>query len=440
MAFDLRCPECKAKLRFEEIPKRGETIACTKCDHEFRAPGRDSFTAIVEDAKEEKKPEEPKKKKQPKQIITKEREHFNPILLLAIVGGAMLFLILALFVPWAVFIATAAQTENIVATVPIEYNVIRGVNIKAMKNVPNVKSQQDKIYDATALGVFSAIATKAGLDKDADLSYYICAKRGGKPGLPIMYFLMKDGKSGALGDAENTVMRSSNTRFVAVQLTGRLIAACVDEYPNQPYDFAAAAKQVLAKVKENQGSRPTDGTADRIGVMGKIALRGQVWSIIVLNGDLKDYLGASAAVIKEDSNMSGLISGCEKAKVLCTWTSYGSAGIRFGAGLEMPTADDARSLKESMKNGPLGKGDESEVPNKTKQAISFLNPKEAGEFFQFLEYKSVGPAAYLTSQMGNLGKANQGLELFNNSMRGSGVSPLGGGGGGFGPPGGGRGG
>ena len=49
MAVELRCPECRTKLRLKETPDAGTEIECPKCGHGFPAPEADDGPKALPD-------------------------------------------------------------------------------------------------------------------------------------------------------------------------------------------------------------------------------------------------------------------------------------------------------------------------------------------------------------------------------------------------------
>ena len=66
MAFDIRCPECKAKLRLDEAPDPDTPIECPLCGSQFAAPDQ----APAADGKPAKKAGGPPKRKKAKKKRT----------------------------------------------------------------------------------------------------------------------------------------------------------------------------------------------------------------------------------------------------------------------------------------------------------------------------------------------------------------------------------
>ncbi len=425
MAFDLRCPGCRAKLRFDEPPPKGEIIECGKCEKSFPSPTRGAYTETKDSAKAstgksvatgtKPKPQaaEPPK---PKAYITKERVHFNPLILLAIVGSLMLMLILGLFLPWIFFIASAAQTQSIVASIPENYNAIRGVNVKAMRNVPKVRSEQDKYFDASSYAIFADVNGKLGITNETNLIYYVVARDANTAAPVLHYYLYKKSfDMSQIGNGEATDIQLGGKGAVIRALNNRLVV--VAENSKNIGGFSSTAKTILGKVGSSYQNPGKENTMTATGEAGRLCTRGQVWAIYREVGSLKGYLGGHADLVKEDAPMAEIRKAMTQTKVFATWTSFGGAGVRFGAAMEIGSKDDAKALVKSMKAGELGKADDSFIPNQTRGLLPYIDPKQNGAFMQYLEYKSSESCAYIVTTIENPDKAKQTMDGFNSSAR-----------------------
>ncbi|MCU0703034.1 MAG: zinc-ribbon domain-containing protein [Fimbriiglobus sp.] len=411
MPFDVRCPSCQAKLRFDDPPKRGTEIECGKCGQKFAAPSANAF--------EEKKVDQPKKeekgkpKKKPKTVEAVPRTYFNHWLLLLIVGSLMGVIITLFTVIW-VIVARSAKAEDMVACVPDSFNVMRGVNLKSLRNYPGVKANGDKFYDADAQAVYDEAAKKVGLGKD-DLAYFVCAREVGSNSVLYLFGTTPYFKPADLGDGNPIVLSRG---VVVTAATPNLIIAASGRNANGHVSAAA----------QNARSKPRDGMHTKIGTAGKLAIRGQIWSVFRETGALKGWLTAAAGEFKEDGTLTKLREGMSKATVLSTWVSFGTSGVRLAAAMELPEASDATTLVADMKQGPLGKADESEPPNGFKKALSQVaNVSQNGAFWQYLEYRQSGSCAMAVSRVEDPDKANNLIGEFIHANRATG-----GGGGGFG--------
>lgn len=408
MAFDVRCPSCKAKMRFDDPPKRGDPIVCPKCNTTFPAPSANAF--------EEKKADEPKKadtsekaKKKPKTVEAEPRTYFNHWLLLLIVGGLMGMLITVLTVVWVV-VARAAKAEDMVACVPDNFNVIRGVNVKAMRNYPGMKANMDKVYDADAQGIIDECSKKLGIDKDVEVVYYVCARQANSTSVLHLFATRSNFDPSLLGNGQTVPLGRAGhsavcpTRNVIIVGTG------------------SNASNYLSVAAENARSKPRDGMHTKLGTTGRMAIRGQIWTIFRDTGTLQGWMARGVEPLK-DGPVAKLREAVGKASVLATWVSFGTSGVRVGAGIEVADSKDASDLVVDLKKGPLGKADESEAPHTLKQALpTVANVSQNGAFWQYLEYKQSGSCAYLTSKIEDPEKYAQLINEFINSTRGAGGS------------------
>jgi hypothetical protein len=348
----------------------------------------------------------------------------------------VLFLILGLFLPWFLFIASAAQTQSIVASIPENYNAIRGVNVKAMRNVPKVKSEQDKYFDGNANAIFTDVNGKLGITNEANLIYYVVARDANTAAPVLHYFLYnKSFDMSQLGNGEAIDVQLGGKGTVAKTLSNRLVV--VAENSRNIGGFSSTAKTILGNVGTKFQNAGTDNTMVATGEAGRLCTRGQVWAIYREVGSLKGYIGSHADLVKDDAPMGEIRKALTQSKVLATWTSFGGAGVRFGAALEIGSKEDAKSFVKNMKAGELGKADDSEIPNQTRALLPYINPKQNGAFMQYLEYKSSENCVYITTTIESPEKAKQTMDGFNNASRGIGVGQSNGPGGFAGPPGGG---
>jgi predicted Zn finger-like uncharacterized protein len=417
MAFDVRCPSCKAKMRFEDdaLPKRGDPIDCPKCHQTFPAPSPNAF----EEQKKEEKPkaDDAPKKKKPRTVEAVPRTYFNHWLLLLITGGLMSILIAVLSVVWVV-VAKAAKAEDMMACVPDNFNVIRGVNLKSLRNYPGVQANGDKFYDAEAQGIYAEAAGKLGL-APGDIVYYVCAREAGSNAVLHLFATKPSFDPSGLGDGQPVnlsrgVIATAPTRYLIVAASGR------------------NANATLTTAAQNARSKPSDGMHTKIGTTGKLATRGQIWTVFRNEGTLKGWLAAGSEAIKEDGSLTKLRTSMGQASVLATWVSFGSNGTRMAAGLELEDSKAASDLVQDMKKGPLGKADESEPPNAFKKAMSQVaNVSTNGAYWQYLEYRQSGSCAYAITRVEDVDKANMTLGEYVNPSRGAPGSG-GGFGGGFG--------
>jgi phage FluMu protein Com len=399
---ELRCTKCNAKLRFDEPPAAGEEVECPKCETVFRAPPpAPTIKKPAEGAKAEGK--------KPKGLVTKERVHFSATLLLLIVGSLVGLLITGLMT-WWYFLYKAGKAEDMLATVPENFNVIRGVNLKAMENYPKVSTESNKYYDAQCQGIYADACKAIGQEPANSMAYFVIAKDANGPNSQTvaLFLTKKRFNRAALGDGSVKQMPGSNVRGKVVCPNENLIAVAWNG--NEDANLNAVAN--------NANKRPKEGQHTKVGTVGLMAIRGHIWSIIRPTGKLVGSFQKDSQEIKDDGALSSLREAFSSSTVLVTWTSFGSSGVRFGAGLSLKDSASAKSLVKDMWNGPMGQGDDSEPPNGIKRTFQALSGQK--EFLQYLQYKSSGESAYLISKMNDPEKASNWLSVFNNVERGSG--------------------
>lgn len=403
MAFDYRCPACKAKLRLEEEQPVGTPIECPKCNETFDAPAPSETGAKPSEAEAPKvaAPAEPKKKKIAKNKMEQERVFMNEFLLLGIVGGCMFTLILVVsIILW--IMGRAARVEDMVSLLPVNYNASRGVSIDQMRKYPGFKAEVDKIYDAPLVEAYTELAKTVGQGPES-LTYLIIAKDASTPNSTSWAYIFRVKKSfdpkafanmpGASASGEGYAISNANS---ASFLRGSTLYCPSDQIivVFKGSDQSGNLSKMVANVK----SEPKDGTRDKLGTTGRLAIRSHFWTIVRPEGEMQNYLKSTGATVKAD--LPKLTSSLDSASMLATWCSVSGRGFRFGAGIECSSKDNAKELRRNISEGKLGKGDETEPPNDLKSAMSIVNQKkEFGEFMQYVEFKQKDKCAFITSKL-----------------------------------------
>jgi hypothetical protein len=149
MAVELRCPECKAKLRLPIEPEPDSEIECPKCEHVFpceenlvhagsagdkprkKADGDEKPKKAAEKA--DKKPEgEPQPKKRKKKKSKKKKT--PPLVIAGIVAGVLMFLGVAGAAVW--FFTKKSSSQEMMTYLPDDCNVVFGLNLGHVQKYP----------------------------------------------------------------------------------------------------------------------------------------------------------------------------------------------------------------------------------------------------------------------------------------------------------------
>jgi hypothetical protein len=335
----------------------------------------------------------------------------NEFALLGMVGGAMLALMLVLGTIWFI-LNRAAKVEDLIATVPESYSALRGVNLEQMKKMPGYKPEVETFYTKDIQDGFAVIAKGLGINEEK-LTYLVIAygskPNGNLPPVELYIFRVKDSYDRSKVDKiENirTAKDSSGRTFHAFEGTHELpfLKGTVVECPTKNLVVATRFDQdgvAAAEVTAVANAKKSDGTQKKIGDIGKIAAKGHFWTIFRAEGQTKGMFDGIAAYSAADK-MDKLSKNTKSATAFAMWATYGSAGLRCGAGIECASSSDAKELVKYMQEGPLGKADESEAPNYMRVNLQIVGMKKVwGEFLQSLSFNQQGNAAFIRVKSDN---------------------------------------
>ena len=192
MAIELRCPECRAKLRLPEAPEEGSEIECPKCGHVFPAEGNAIERPRPEDDDERprKKParddaDRPKKKKKGKKTAAKtadptkkkkrklkKRKSNQMVLIGAIVGGLM---VLGLFIGAVIwFFSRKSASQEMMMYLPDECDEVSGLNLGHMQKYPEFYKTCESSFANTGFKKAAEIFSKAlGQEANDTIDYVV---------------------------------------------------------------------------------------------------------------------------------------------------------------------------------------------------------------------------------------------------------------------------
>ena len=393
MSFDVRCPKCRAKLRLDEAPEVGSPIECPKCERTFPAPA-DSVPPPA--SAPAPAPEAPKKKKKEKEEA-KKREFINPFKLFAMVGGAMLGLILLLGTfQYFLYLAGSAVEESL-GQIPPEYNYLRGINVKQMKKFPGFKEEMDKYYTKDVKDAFEKLAGATGRDPETLLTHLVMASTFGKSA-PIYYFSTKSSvdRNFARGIEKAREESSGGVSFYRLPSSDNPILSGATVYcpTTRLIVVVPAGVDSSAVLRGTRDIARSERTTARIGNAGRMAVRAHMWQI-VRNVESMQSMPVTLYTNVLVKALPDIAKNGANSTCLSVWISIGGSGVRLGAAMECTDKQAAESLVKSMQNGPLGKADDSRVPHQLKQAVPMSSYDRAfPEFLQYVEFDNKRAAAY----------------------------------------------
>ncbi len=453
MPFEIRCPECAAKLRLDDAPPAGTPIECSKCgtlfvppraakakaaagaksarprdDDEDDAPRKPAADAAKAGIKKPKSiavdktanPNNKGKKRKAKKKVT------NPVFLLAAIafgfGG-----LTVVFFTMIYFLNRAGKVEEMMTYVPADVNWVRGVNVSLMAKYPGYANEVTKFYTLEVKAATDHLAKAAGHDAETFLDYLMIAKlrpAGGGSGTMYVFrsarSMKADVLAAGLGATDAPVNGERGFRFPAnapgilagatmILPTPRIVAI----FAPGPLQGSMASASTVGKGGKG------DSFALKLNATGRVIIRGSIWLLMRNTGALANYMELTTKVVDKDFAVI-----CDKSKaapMFGVWSSPGSGGVRVGVAFECADRPSAAAVVKSLKTGPLGKGDESEAPNQLKAAnVQFISTaKVFNEYMQNVEYLQQKECAFAVSTLAGAG-AKAIMGSFNSMTMGAG--------------------
>jgi predicted nucleic acid-binding Zn ribbon protein len=457
MPFETRCPECSAKLRLDDAPEKGAMIECAKCGSLFIPPKASAGKKDAAPVKEEKS-RAPKKPKSIKVDGTKnpnnkgvnrkvKKKRTNPVFLLAAIGFGFAGLT-GVFFTMIFFMGRAGAVEEMLTYVPGEANWVRGLNLGTLAKYPGYVSEVKKFKTDAVESAAAHLAKAAGQDEAGFLDYLIIAKQrqdANTTGTMYVFHTAKNLKietlAAGMSPGTETAVGAEKAFKFGASGPGILANATVIVPAKRIIVIIPQSKLSATMVTASIAGKAdkTASFAGKLNITGKTIIRGSIWLLMKNNAFLKNYMEVSMGVVDQD--FKALYDKSKSSEMFGVWTSPGGGGVRVGAGFQCVDKAAAYEVVRAMKDGPLGKGDESEPTNQMKKAsLQFVSDKRAfGEFMQSLEFRTNRECAYIVATVTG-DSSKKFMDAFNSvsigSDEGSSFNGGGGGGGNTAPPGG----
>lgn len=195
MAVELRCPECRAKLRLPTAPEEGSEVECPKCGHVFAAELAGAAARARGDADEPRprkkpaeddaeKPRKPKKKKgpagqgTPRKRLLKKRKN-NPYVLYGAIGGGVLLLGIFLgAVLW--FFNRQSASQEMMLYLPDDCDEVSGINLGHLQKYPEFYTNCKTAFANTGFKRAADQFSKAlGQETDDTITYVVQGEGNG---------------------------------------------------------------------------------------------------------------------------------------------------------------------------------------------------------------------------------------------------------------------
>lgn len=384
MAFEVRCPDCRTKLRLSEAPPPGEEIECPKCSVVFAVPDRETAedrprkkkakAAVASPAKTEAKPSGDKPKGNdaapPKKRKSKKKKS-NPAVLFGSIGGGVL--VLLLMVGYMVHLQTRQPAAiSMMTFLPDDANTAGGINLEQFRNYQVIYKDIDAlqiVWPDRSQGTLSKAFESDFIDL---VEYLVWGDRhggGADPADTVVIRGKKDFNQAALaklGGREETVNGVKVYTAILNDIPGRTSAQEVKVFsPNSRVIVVTNSRISAANLQKMvRGNTGDDGFVARMGPLGKQTCKGTVWRFeffdrskpVEVSGKTGVYtslLGLNAPGGEYDP---GRIQGYGYRG------SLGSRSIRFEADLWCLNPEQAAKAAENYNKSELSKGDEGQTP------------------------------------------------------------------------------
>lgn len=448
MAFETRCPECDARLRFDDEPDADETIECAKCGHQFdlgsaalggkakdggKAKAAKGGKAAVQLPKADKKSKSKSKvgakpdrandaNVGKKRVVKKKKSNRSLLIFMSL---AALVVLSAIGGIGYMLLSKSAKVPEMASCLPAECNIVRGVNAGTLVRYKGFKQEYDRQIIGKPYDQAEALATASGYDSGVFLDYIMIGKKrvGGSIGEIYVYRTSKAVNPAAIIAALNGADAGG---YYKVPGRGALGGAAV--YIPSPrlvvvVPSGGMQTELIQKSMAAYAAPDASSFKSKLGDLGPVASRAQIWTLIRTEGANQNYIKDMIKPMEQD--MKPATDKLGRGSMVGFWASYGASGVRFGMGVEMESADAAYETKKYLQDGELGKGDDAQVPNSVRQSYSRVTAKEFTEFLANMSFRTKGAAGYLESKMGKT-KAQQELTTIANPSLGEASSGGGG--------------
>ncbi|QDU22298.1 zinc ribbon domain-containing protein [Urbifossiella limnaea] len=459
MAVELRCPDCRAKLKLKKAPEPGTEVECPECYAVFDAPEAEDVRTDddtppprrrpADDADDDDRPRKKKKPKKekpaagaptPRKRKAKKKETNKP-LLIGLIAGGLAFLALNVFMLAWFFLKKPAAYE-LMNYLPPDCTSVSGSNIgHVRKYIEFYKKFESQVNESSFKRAADVVSAAVGGDKNEFLDYMVMGTNGKgeeamvlKTRTPFDQSLLSkmpgarkaaaDGRDYYTVDAIPGVF---NGPLKVFSPTPKLVVLCP----------AGVSGGTFNKMIAGNAGDLENATAARFGPLGKRIVRGTAWYMLTYDNNSRP---------KEPDNKDPGAAGGDFEKQFAQATkspkaggfkiSVGSRNVRFEGCLEFADSDAAKALRDRFRDSPLAKTDDASLdpPRYWKQFVSKMigNQKVGVELYTNLGATTSGDLFIISSECDTLSLMESSSTLVG-KMTGSGAGGGGGGGGGRGP-------
>ncbi|MCS6864206.1 MAG: hypothetical protein RMJ56_10355 [Gemmataceae bacterium] len=435
MAIELRCPDCRAKLRLKAAPAPGTDIECPKCESVFTAPE-------LEDEDDADSPPPPKKKTTHASAATKtadqkldkpkpppprgprkrraKKKETSKLSLFLMIGAAVLMVsVMSGTLIW--FYTRTPKAVEMFYYVPEDAQFAIGINLGHAQKYPKFYEQVKSSQEGTDFKIAGqAIAKAADTDFDTLIDYMVRADSLGHSST-IVFRTKEEFNGEALAKLPNATKKiaagvtyyvapnilPSNQTGIVFAPTNRLIVVCYRHLEGKP---------VFEKMLTGHANNRENTLGIRMGPLGEKITRGTFWQMTIYDnsvrppspppprtdpmpggggpGGVPQQLGDDT----EEQFKRVQAEALNGAKGMGVKASLGSREVRFEIVVWHKDSDKASEYAKKMRESELGKGDEGEPPRWFKNKTQGLGDRKvAAQLLSNISFGSSGELFYAKS-------------------------------------------
>lgn len=387
MAVELRCPECRAKLRLSAAPEEGSEIECPKCGHVFSAP-RDTTAKRAEPADEPrkkggdaatatktaKKPNKGAEPQTPRRRKLKKRKSNRYLLAGVIVGGLMLLGTFIGAIIW--FFNRTSVSMEMMNYLPADCDEVCGINIGHLQKYPEFYKNCESAFANTGFKRAAEVFSRAiGGEMNDNIDYVVqgVGRTGGAEVAATVLHTKEKYDTDLLsklpgakeyrmdGVKYYTINGITELGYPGLRVFGptdRLVVFCRGDMPD------ATFKAMLNGHKDDLEVTPYK----RSGQLGKQVIRGTAWKFMIYGRSVSRLTPPPQQTSAGGSEDGEAMLKREVAEILssaqgCGYkASVGSRDLRGEFVVWYKDADAAKNMLTKWKEKPWVLDSEEEAP------------------------------------------------------------------------------
>jgi hypothetical protein len=428
MAYQTRCPECQAKLKLEDTPASDEVLECPKCGNQFttaaasaaaRASGggdKAAKSAVETKTKNKKKAKTGAEGKKKKKKVKKKKSNKAVMILMGLGGLAILASVIG--IGYFIF-GRVGKLDQIATYIPGDFNVVRGVNVGTISRYPGYIGEMDTQFGVGMKEVADQLAPAFGAEDGrsfTDIAVNARKKSGGVAGQMVIIrtrsSISPKDLASKFGAEQNM---DGQTYYKATGGTGLMKNAAIfaPDSRHIVVVMAGSSQEAVLRAAVGGNKQKDQMLVSKLGATGRKIASGHLWTMVFSNGDLAKYNSDMAELVGKEAVFKDLSEQLKSGKIFGQWVTFGTK-VKVGVGCECADKDAAKRVANSLYEGPLGKGDDSELPNGVKNLSSVTSPKEfKSEFLANVKYSYSGECLFAEAPV-NFEKGKQIITGFNN--------------------------